>query len=694
MPKFCLTVTLGYGCEQHTQDELDKLSTTAHHQDAKESSFVTSITGFFNNTFQSTATADNNKIFVASASNVELSILKEHTINHSDNHGITMAAIFVPPSMMEGRLEQITTAMNNNIGKKERAAVGSCFWIPETSLQKRVVQDLLSNIHSSLAFTRLRGIIRTTIMIPQEDNAPADILIISASNLGEIIAMANGNAMIEYTSAVLKLLPLSTIQFLSNATTQQNSFKKLPISTCPVCLHRIDPIRLGLPSPTNDQLCSKFCPHPDFFSSTLKCQNQKLLEKWPPPSRCRACQVIQNYWNHGATSNFKSRNTATHELQRMMTNGSGSDTANCNNNNQDEHQNNEDDEDLILFYCGECAMHKTLWVCLTCGFVGCGRYSNKHSVEHFQRTNHPFALELATFRIWDYVHGEFGGYAHRVDLLECPSSLGNILCTLVPPSAASVSSPPTITNSDNDAIMATASRLNNSHTRDDETLTTMASSLSFYPATTTATSTSSRTANALTSNLGLSNTNGTEDDAKSPKKANMIGQEYEALLQSALEDQAQHYEGEITRLRAELTCSTIDKDSLSVAEKQEILELENEIESLKKDIDESTRELLTAQAQESHLRAASQLLLKECQSLKEEMKEIEKQTEQENEWGKMQVEDLEQQVSDLTANLRMRREFSQNQELNRAQIFGTSSSSNDNNSNKKRGKKKGRFFRR
>jgi hypothetical protein len=42
---------------------------------------------------------------------------------------------------------------------------------------------------------------------------------------------------------------------------------------------------------------------------------------------------------------------------------------------------------------------------------------------------------------------------------------------------------------------------------------------------------------------------------KTPEKATMIGEEYEALLQSALEDQAQHYEGEIMRPEPLLDCA-------------------------------------------------------------------------------------------------------------------------------------------
>jgi hypothetical protein len=72
------------------------------------------------------------------------------------------------------------------------------------------------------------------------------------------------------------------------------------------------------------------------------------------------------------------------------------------------------------------------------------------------------------------------------------------------------------------------------------------------------------------------------------------------------------------------------------------------------------------------------------------LKEIEKEAQRENERGKCQVEDLELQVRDLTANLRMRQQFSQSEELNEAQIFGTTSTEKAAH---KRGKKKGRFFR-
>jgi hypothetical protein len=173
-------------------------------------------------------------------------------------------------------------------------------------------------------------------------------------------------------------------------------------------------------------------------------------------------------------------------------------------------------------------------------------------------------------------------------------------------------------------------------------------------------------------------------ESKTPKKATMIGEEYEALLQSALEDQAQHYEGEITHLRARLTAENVDHSTMTADEGREIESLQSEIANLRSEIDRVTRELLDSQAQEAGHRATSQRLLK-----------IRTETTKEHDEGQLQVEELEQQIADLTANQRMRDQFSQDEELQQAQIWGTTNNTNDTNkSNKKNsGKKTRRFFR-
>ena len=66
-----------------------------------------------------------------------------------------------------------------------------------------------------------------------------------------------------------------------------------------------------------------------------------------------------------------------------------------------------------------------LWICVICGHVGCGRYREGHAVDHWHETEHAYALELDSQRVWDYVSD---GYVHRLiqsktdgKLVEVPS---------------------------------------------------------------------------------------------------------------------------------------------------------------------------------------------------------------------------------------------------------------------------------
>ncbi|KAG6009853.1 hypothetical protein E4U21_000955 [Claviceps maximensis] len=52
--------------------------------------------------------------------------------------------------------------------------------------------------------------------------------------------------------------------------------------------------------------------------------------------------------------------------------------------------------------CSECDCTDDLWICLICGYVGCGRYKGGHAKDHWKDTAHSFALELETQYVWDY----------------------------------------------------------------------------------------------------------------------------------------------------------------------------------------------------------------------------------------------------------------------------------------------------
>ncbi|KAL7413187.1 ubiquitin carboxyl-terminal hydrolase 14 [Mrakia frigida] len=52
--------------------------------------------------------------------------------------------------------------------------------------------------------------------------------------------------------------------------------------------------------------------------------------------------------------------------------------------------------------CSRCTLNENLWLCLTCGSLGCGRAQfggvggNGHGVGHFEETGHPLAVKLGT----------------------------------------------------------------------------------------------------------------------------------------------------------------------------------------------------------------------------------------------------------------------------------------------------------
>lgn len=61
--------------------------------------------------------------------------------------------------------------------------------------------------------------------------------------------------------------------------------------------------------------------------------------------------------------------------------------------------------------CLECMSAESLWICLICGHVGCGRYVEGHAYQHFLDTAHCYAMQLGNNRVWDYVGDNF---VHRL----------------------------------------------------------------------------------------------------------------------------------------------------------------------------------------------------------------------------------------------------------------------------------------
>ncbi|KAL3528956.1 hypothetical protein ACH5RR_008278 [Cinchona calisaya] len=61
--------------------------------------------------------------------------------------------------------------------------------------------------------------------------------------------------------------------------------------------------------------------------------------------------------------------------------------------------------------CFVCQTSENLWMCVICGYIGCGRYKEEHTIKHWKETQHCYSLELETCRVWDYAGDN---YVHRL----------------------------------------------------------------------------------------------------------------------------------------------------------------------------------------------------------------------------------------------------------------------------------------
>ncbi|BES98382.1 unnamed protein product [Nesidiocoris tenuis] len=62
-------------------------------------------------------------------------------------------------------------------------------------------------------------------------------------------------------------------------------------------------------------------------------------------------------------------------------------------------------------HCLECMAAESLWICLICGHVGCGRYVQGHAYQHYIDTHHCYSMQLGSNSVWDYVGDNF---VHRI----------------------------------------------------------------------------------------------------------------------------------------------------------------------------------------------------------------------------------------------------------------------------------------
>ena len=75
--------------------------------------------------------------------------------------------------------------------------------------------------------------------------------------------------------------------------------------------------------------------------------------------------------------------------------------------------------------CAQCDCDDNIWICLICGYVGCGRYKHRHAIDHYHETQHNYSLDIDTGRIWDYkgdnwVHRIMSSKTEGMKIIELP----------------------------------------------------------------------------------------------------------------------------------------------------------------------------------------------------------------------------------------------------------------------------------
>ncbi|XP_005374542.1 PREDICTED: ubiquitin carboxyl-terminal hydrolase 44 [Chinchilla lanigera] len=59
------------------------------------------------------------------------------------------------------------------------------------------------------------------------------------------------------------------------------------------------------------------------------------------------------------------------------------------------------------WHCADCSTTESVWACLSCPHVACGRYIQEHALKHFQESSHPVALEVNEMYVFCYLCDDY-----------------------------------------------------------------------------------------------------------------------------------------------------------------------------------------------------------------------------------------------------------------------------------------------
>ncbi|KAK6383974.1 uncharacterized protein PV06_01293 [Exophiala oligosperma] len=190
------------------------------------------------------------------------------------------------------------------------------------------------------------------------------VVFLKSVNLLHTSSMEHSSGLSSPTTSYPRM---SNDPFIPASTTSKPLAPRTPslveLPTCPVCLERMDETTGLLTIP---------CQH--VFHCTC-------LEKWSGGG-CPVCRYTHDdFSSRVGSSKFKTL------------------------------KGNEYEPNDGPLECEVCHVDTSLWQCLICGKVGCGRYEGKHAYAHFEDSGHTFSMDLESKRVWDYA-GD--AYVHRI----------------------------------------------------------------------------------------------------------------------------------------------------------------------------------------------------------------------------------------------------------------------------------------
>uniref|UniRef100_A0A671SNX3 Ubiquitin carboxyl-terminal hydrolase n=1 Tax=Sinocyclocheilus anshuiensis TaxID=1608454 RepID=A0A671SNX3_9TELE len=59
------------------------------------------------------------------------------------------------------------------------------------------------------------------------------------------------------------------------------------------------------------------------------------------------------------------------------------------------------------WHCVDCNTTESVWACLSCSHVACGRYIEEHALQHFKDQHHPLALEVNELYVYCYLCDDY-----------------------------------------------------------------------------------------------------------------------------------------------------------------------------------------------------------------------------------------------------------------------------------------------